>query len=484
LSDVADSNAGHSGAGPYRVLLGMGSNLGCRLSSIARALRLLATDPACRVVAVSPIYSTAPVGGPPQGDFLNGCVLLEVDLTPPELLPRLKAIERSVGRVKGERFGPRVIDLDILLYGDACFDDDAVRVPHPRFTERAFALVPAADLVPHWLVPGSNDSVGAHAARVSVLGARAPEPVAEVFAPWHHPQAVSTRDPLLVVKRKAILRELMEHRRLAGESIGFVPTMGALHVGHASLVQASVAQNDTTVASIFVNPTQFGQNEDLSTYPRTPTEDCDLLWQSGCDVLWMPDVAEMYPAGFRTRIAMDGLPEVLCGRSRPTHFAGVLQVVLKLLHQVGPSHAYFGRKDYQQALVIRQMVKDLDVPVVVVTCPIVREEDGLALSSRNRYLTGEERRVAPLIRRALLVMNAAFRSGVLDVSVLLKAGQAVLSESSLLRLDYLEVRHPETLELRSADVSYGDLIAIAAFLGRARLIDNLLLGENADGLLT
>jgi pantoate--beta-alanine ligase len=172
---------------------------------------------------------------------------------------------------------------------------------------------------------------------------------------------------------------------------------------------------------------------------------------------------------------MDGLTEVLCGKSRPTHFQGVLLVVLKLLNQVGPDVAYFGRKDFQQALVIKRMVKDLDLDVHIKACPIVREEDGLALSSRNRYLTDSERAVAPLLRASLIEMNRSFTSGERSVAALTSCGLALLMESELLRVDYLESRDPETLALREQTANKGDLVAIAAFLGKARLIDNLLL---------
>ena len=185
----------------------------------------------------------------------------------------------------------------------------------------------------------------------------------------------------------------------------------------------------------------------------------------------------MYPEGFSTRVEMDGLTEVLCGRSRPGHFSGVLTVVLKLFNQVRPDLAFFGRKDYQQQLVIRRMVRDLDLDVEIVTCPIVREADGLALSSRNAYLSPEERAQAPALRRALLALNDAFLGGRREVDRLLAVGMAEISKAPDFQVDYLEIHHPETLEERASTAEEGDLVAVAARIGSTRLIDNLLLGE-------
>lgn len=272
------------------------------------------------------------------------------------------------------------------------------------------------------------------------------------------------------------LRTWIAAERNRGRTIGFVPTMGALHDGHLSLIHAALASCDVAVASIFVNPMQFGPSEDLSRYPRTPDTDIRLLTSAGCHYLFMPDVSEMYPEGFRTRIEMSDLLLVLCGRTRPTHFQGVLTIVLKLLNQVRPDAAFFGRKDYQQALVIRRMVKDLDVPVRIETCPIIREADGLALSSRNRYLTPEERADAPGLRRAILAADRAFRDGTRDVARLVAAGLQALAAHPRFRPDYFEIRDPETLAERT-EARAGDLVAAAAFIGRARLIDNGLLGQ-------
>ncbi len=281
---------------------------------------------------------------------------------------------------------------------------------------------------------------------------------------------------LEVVTTVAALRKAVAAHRRAGRTVGFVPTMGALHEGHASLVRLAKGGTDVVVASIFVNPLQFGPNEDLARYPRTPEADQRLLAANGCRLLFLPGVEDMYPDGFATRVELGGLTEVLCGKSRPGHFSGVLTVVLKLLNQVAPEIAYFGRKDFQQALVIRRMARDLDLPVKIEVCPIVREEDGLALSSRNRYLEAAERAQAPALRKAILAMDRAFRGGERDVAALLALGHATLARAPLFRLDYLELRDPETLVLRTK-AEAGDLVAAAAWIGRARLIDNGLLGR-------
>ena len=273
------------------------------------------------------------------------------------------------------------------------------------------------------------------------------------------------------------LRAALLPLRLANKTVGLVPTMGALHRGHASLVDAAAAKTDVVVASIFVNPTQFAPGEDLDRYPRTFDADCRILEAHGCQHVFFPSPAAMYPAGFGTSITLRGLTDVLCGASRPTHFAGVLTVVLKLLNIALPDVAFFGRKDFQQALVIRRMVADLNVPVRIETCPIVREPDGLALSSRNRYLGDDERRQALALREAVLSMDTAFRAGLHDAKALLALGDAALGRHPLVRKDYLDLRDPSTLEAREGDAHEGDLVAVAAHLGQTRLIDNGLLGH-------
>jgi pantoate--beta-alanine ligase len=261
--------------------------------------------------------------------------------------------------------------------------------------------------------------------------------------------------------------------------VGFVPTMGYFHEGHRSLMRAARAENDFVVLSLFVNPTQFGPNEDLSAYPRDPLGDAAVAEAEGVDLLFTPEVAEMYPAGARTTVHVGGLTEGLCGASRPGHFDGVTTVVAKLFSIVGASRAYFGRKDAQQLAVIRRMTEDLDLPVEVVGCPLVREADGLALSSRNAYLTDDERRAATILSGALYMASEAVVGGVRDAAAVRSLIVDTVARSPLVQLDYAEVVDAATLEpLERID---GDtLVALAAFVGKARLIDNVTITFRGD----
>ena len=271
----------------------------------------------------------------------------------------------------------------------------------------------------------------------------------------------------------AELREIVRDWRLARDSIAFVPTMGNLHAGHASLVAAAHAHGRRVVASVFVNPLQFGPNEDYSAYPRTPVDDEALLTELGADVLFLPTVEEMYPKGTAGSTIVD-VPEIaniLCGRFRPGHFQGVATVVVKLLNLVQPDVAIFGEKDYQQLTVIRTSVEDLCLPVKIVGAPTVRAEDGLALSSRNRYLDAEERTRAPAMYRALDRARRRLESGEVDLAAIEREGLESLSAAGF-RPDYFEVRMAGTLAVphgRNVDV----VVLAAARLSRARLIDNL-----------
>jgi len=257
--------------------------------------------------------------------------------------------------------------------------------------------------------------------------------------------------------------------------LGLVPTMGFLHEGHLSLVRRARAENSASAATIFVNPTQFGPNEDLARYPRDLPRDLALLEGEGVDLVFVPEPAEIYPPGFATAIEIGGVTEPLEGAVRPGHFAGVATVVAKLFNIVQPTRAYFGQKDAQQSVVIRKLVRDLNMPVEVVVAPTVREGDGLALSSRNSYLTAEQRAVAPAIFRALTAARARFEAGERDVGVLRSAARQVLEAEAAFAIDYVSVADAETL--RELDTVAGPaLVSIAARLGATRLIDNLRLG--------
>jgi len=263
--------------------------------------------------------------------------------------------------------------------------------------------------------------------------------------------------------------------RQAGKRVGFVPTMGALHEGHLSLVRAARARCDVVVVSIFVNPKQFGPSEDFAKYPRTLESDSALLAQEKCDYIFCPSVEDMYPPGNTTAVIVEGISDRLDGRSRPGHFYGVTTVVAKLFNIVQPDVAFFGQKDAAQAAIIRKMVHDLNFPVEIVVCPIVREPDGLAMSSRNMYLTPEARKRAIVLSRALLRVQSLFEQGERDSARLVAAGEEVIAREPGVRLDYFEVVNPDMLE-NVSDAS-GALVAVAAHVGSTRLIDNILLGR-------
>jgi pantoate--beta-alanine ligase len=269
---------------------------------------------------------------------------------------------------------------------------------------------------------------------------------------------------------KAVCRQLSRN----GKRLGFVPTMGALHEGHLSLVRASQSKCDVTAVSIFVNPLQFGPSEDLGKYPRTLQQDEQALQQLGVELLFVPSATEMYQPGALTHVVVEDLSSKLDGASRPGHFRGVTTVVAKLFEIVRPDYAFFGQKDAAQVAVLRRMVRDLDMDVHLVVCPIVRDRDGLALSSRNAYLTPERRRQALVLRRSLMRVQLAADQGERDAAKLAEIGRQVLAEESAARLDYFAIVDPDTLD-PVADISRTALVAVAAYFGTTRLIDNTLL---------
>jgi pantoate--beta-alanine ligase len=269
----------------------------------------------------------------------------------------------------------------------------------------------------------------------------------------------------------AEMREAVRRARKEGLRIGLVPTMGALHEGHLSLVRACRETAGLTVVSLFVNPIQFGPQEDFARYPRDLDRDAAMLREAGADILFAPTVAEMYPDGFRTRIEVEGLQDKLCGASRPGHFKGVCTVVLRLFRIVEPDLAVFGQKDAQQALILRRMVRDLDLPTSLDIRPIVREPDGLAMSSRNAYLDPAERIAARVLRRALEAARATVASGRRETAEVLASMRAVLTAEPRASVEYAALVDPESLE-PAPRARPGDLAALAVRIGRTRLIDN------------
>ena len=276
-----------------------------------------------------------------------------------------------------------------------------------------------------------------------------------------------------VVRTIADLRSLLRPLREQGQRIGFVPTMGFLHEGHGTLIRQSAARCDVTVVSIFVNPTQFGPSEDLANYPRDLERDQNLCLEADASVLFLPEVAEIYPTGFQTHVEPGRLAEPLCGRFRPGHFRGVITVVAKLFNIVQPDLAFFGQKDFQQTVVVRRMARDLNLPVDVVVVPTLREADGLAMSSRNAYLDEDARRRALCLSEGLLAAKAAFDGGERGAANLLEIARGPMSGVD--SMQYLELVDVQNLEPIQGPVDRTAALCVAAYVGNTRLIDNVVL---------
>ena len=277
---------------------------------------------------------------------------------------------------------------------------------------------------------------------------------------------------MIITGSIAEVRKQVKEWKLNGLCVGLVPTMGYLHEGHASLIEKSVSLCDKTVASVFVNPTQFGPGEDLETYPRDFSHDCELLKSRGCDMVFHPDAAEMYPPDFATWVEVQSdMPKQLCGKTRPIHFRGVCTVVNKLFNIVTPDMAFFGQKDAQQLAIIRRMVRDLSMNVEIIGCPIVREKDGLARSSRNTYLNEQERAAAPVLFRSIQHGRELIKKGERDARRLIASMKELLEKEALARIDYVDAVDGETM-LPVNILDTGVLVAMAVYIGKTRLIDN------------
>lgn len=269
------------------------------------------------------------------------------------------------------------------------------------------------------------------------------------------------------------VREIVKNWKKEGLSIGFVPTMGYLHEGHKSLILKSVSENDKTVVSVFVNPTQFGPNEDLAKYPRDLLRDTKLVESAGADLIFNPEPSEMYPEHFTTTVNTSEVTEHLCGAKRPVHFGGVCQVLTKLFNIVTPNKAYFGQKDAQQLAVVKRFVRDLNFDIEIIGCPIIREDDGLAKSSRNTYLSPEERKAAPILYKSLLEGKKLIEAGERKASVIIKKITDVLNEEPLAKIDYVSIvdnQNIQPIETLKGEI----LVAIAVYIGTTREIDNFI----------
>lgn len=269
------------------------------------------------------------------------------------------------------------------------------------------------------------------------------------------------------------VRTQVKEWRKNGESVGLVPTMGYLHEGHQSLIKKSVEQNDKTVVSVFVNPMQFGPTEDLESYPRDLNADAKLCTETGADLIFNPEPEEMYKNGFCSFVDMIGPTAELCGKSRPIHFRGVCTVVSKLFNIVQPDRAYFGQKDAQQLAVIKRMVLDLNVPIEIIGCPIIREDDGLAKSSRNTYLNDEERKAALILSKTIFMGKKLVEDGLTDARELVRLMKENIETEPLAKIDYVEVVDFNDISIKD-EISDNTLVAMAVYIGKTRLIDNFI----------
>lgn len=284
-----------------------------------------------------------------------------------------------------------------------------------------------------------------------------------------------------IIRIPRIMKDVLWTHVMHGRTIGFVPTMGALHEGHLSLIKMSKLENNITVVSIYVNPKQFGPSEDFNKYPRVIEEDTEKLRKEEIDILFLPDDSHMYPKGFSTYVEVEGISERLCGAFRPGHFRGAATVVAKLFNIINPKRAYFGQKDFQQALIIKKLVRDLEMGIDVIVCPTIREEDGLARSSRNKYLSGKERNAATVICRALKEASDSVGSGIIEAEAIKKIMMdRLISESLVSEIQYCSVYEPETLDELEV-IEKEALLAIALKIGNTRLIDNALVTVSRQG---
>jgi pantoate--beta-alanine ligase len=429
---------------PTTAFIGLGSNDGDRAGHLQRAVERLRQVPGVQGVRASPWHENPFVGdGPPQGPFLNGAAELRTVLPPLALLGVLQALEAEAGRrLPAPRNHPRPLDLDLLFYGDQTIDTKDLVVPHPRWHAREFVRRPLREL-------------GVDLERLPRGPGFAAVEVAAEFAArcstWH----------------------------AGGCVVGLVPTMGALHDGHASLLRRARRECDRVAATIFVNPLQFGPGEDFAAYPRDLAGDLRVCAAAGIDAVFAPSTGAMYDADFSSHVGVGAAAATMEGALRPGHFAGVATVVARLLAIARPHRAYFGEKDAQQLAVIRRLVQDLGFPTAVVPCAIVREPDGLAMSSRNVYLCAEDRRASSVLFRALASAQHAFQRGERDRDALLRRARAVLATEPRAEVDYLELRREIDLQpLPPGPLDGGRLLVAARFRGGqrpVRLLDNLSL---------
>ncbi len=411
------------------VYLGLGSNLGNRKANINAALKKLG---AARITVekTAAFLETEPVGGPAQDKFINTVAKAFTKLSPEELLTQIQTIEKSLGRVRSVKNGPRTIDIDILLYDQLKIKKANLTIPHPRMLEREFVMTPLNEIAPNMI------------------------------------------KKMRIIKTIQNLRKELIKFRLQNQRIGFVPTMGSLHQGHLSLIRKSVKENEITVVSIFVNPLQFGPSEDFKNYPRNIKKDQSLAKQGWADIIFIPNEKEMLNSSQLTYVDVEKLTQGLCGAFRPGHFRGVTTIVAKLLNIVQPHSLYLGQKDIQQAVVIQKMTNDLNIPVNIRVCPTVREKDGLAMSSRNQYLSSAQRQEAVILYQSLQLGQQFIQAGETEVSKILRQMRERITKNSPVKIQYLACVDPVNLEPLKI-INGNVLLAGAVWIGNTRLIDNI-----------
>ena len=429
------------------VLLGLGSNVGDRERHLGAALQRLGQLPGIEVLRVSTLRESQLVGdGPPQGPFLNGVAEVRTTWTPAALLAVCKQLEALAGRaLPAAANHPRPLDLDLLVWGDLHVDTRDLVLPHPRWHEREFVCEPMREL-------------------------------------GYDLEALPKRHAPVVVEPPLDFAALCGRWLAGGCVVGLVPTMGSLHRGHRSLMEIARAECDRVVATIFVNPLQFGPNEDFAAYPRDLGGDLRLCQAAGVDAVFAPTVAQMYDPQFCSQVAVGAAAETMEGALRPGHFTGVATVVVRLFALSRAHRAYFGEKDAQQLAVVRRMAKDLGFPLQIVGCPIVREADGLAMSSRNVYLGAADRAASTILFRALSSANDAFRRGERDRDRLLARVRTVLASERRATVDYVELRsEPDLLPLPPGPLAGGRMLVAARFVDGprpVRLLDNMALADS------
>ena len=454
---------------PRRVWLGLGSNMGDRLKWLRFAVSFLAGHPGITIGKISSVYETSPWGVEGQENYYNAVVEISTELGPYELLQLTQKAEELSGRERKYHWAPRRLDIDILLIEGLVLDDPRLTVPHPLMKQRLFVLQPLAEIAGCMTLPDGeklSDILcgigGEQKVKLLIKGSE-----------W-----MRGNEQMKTVSSVKEMGELARSWHKEGKTVGLVPTMGYLHQGHLSLIEAARNNNDIVVVSIFVNPTQFGPNEDYERYPRDLAADSLACEQAGVDVIFAPEPREMYPEHFITYVEPTQLETRLCGVTRPIHFRGVCTVVLKLFNIVQPDNAYFGQKDAQQFFILERMVRDLnlDDKLTLHRMPIIREEDGLARSSRNVYLSQEERQQALCLSRAVAAAERCYAAGQRDSQSIISLMEKEISSSPLARIDYLTL--VDTVDLLPVSRIEGPvLVAMAVYFGNTRLIDNTILGE-------